>query len=186
MASRKEFLAFGPERMLQRVVRLLGEVVRPVLVAGAEGQELPALPADVEIVRDRRPDCGPLAGLEAALLALRGRAQAVFMTACDVPLLKPAFVRRIVELAPDRGIGVLYTEGVAQPLAALYHADVLPHAERLLDSGQLRPLLLFDLVPTRRIDPSELADCDPELQSLCNVNTPEEYQRALARAGFGA
>jgi hypothetical protein len=37
-------LPFGPERMLQRVVRLLREVVRPVVGVAAEGQELPGLP----------------------------------------------------------------------------------------------------------------------------------------------
>lgn len=184
MMSRKEFLPFGPERMLQRVVRLLGEAIRPVLVAAGATQEVPALPPEVEVVRDRHPDCGPLAGLEAALLAIQRPVEAVFMSACDVPFLKPAIVRRIVELAPARGISVPHLGGVDQPLAAVYHVEILPHVQSLLTSGQLCPLLLFDLVPTRRVEAKELVDCDPDLQSLCNVNSPGDYQRALAVAGF--
>jgi len=34
-------------------------------------------------------------------------------------------------------------------------------------------------VATRVVGKSELADVDPTLQSLRNVNTPEEYQAAV-------
>jgi len=40
--------------------------------------------------------------------------------------------------------------------------------------------ILFDAVPTRIIEAHELADVDPDLESLRNLNTPDDYRRALA------
>src|SRR4051794_38541695 len=70
MGTSKALLPFGPETMLQRVVRLLGRVVSPIVVVTAPGQELPALPADVIVTRDEREGRGPLEGLRAGLKAL--------------------------------------------------------------------------------------------------------------------
>jgi len=52
MGSPKALLPFGPETMLQRVVRLLGTVVSPIVVVAATGQDLPPLPASVILTRD--------------------------------------------------------------------------------------------------------------------------------------
>ncbi len=39
---------------------------------------------------------------------------------------------------------------------------------------------LFDTVATRRVSEAELRDVDPGLDSLRNINRPEDYQAALA------
>ena len=182
MGRPKVLLPFGDETMLQRVVRLVGEVVQPVIVVAGQEQELPELAASVQIVRDRRPGRGPLEGLAAGLAALGGRAEAAFVTSCDVPLLKPALVRRLLAMLGDCDAVVPHVEGFDQPLAAVYRRSVLPHAEALLAEGRLRPMFLFDRVRTRRVPPEEFADVDPNLESLRNINTPEDYE-AVARGG---
>ena len=58
MGTSKALLPFGRETMLQRVVRLLNEVVAPIVVVAASDQELPELPADVIVTRDERRDAG--------------------------------------------------------------------------------------------------------------------------------
>jgi molybdopterin-guanine dinucleotide biosynthesis protein A len=184
MASSKAWLPFGPELMLQRVVRLVGEAVQPVLVVAGADQPLPPLPPTVRVVHDRHPHGGPLAGLAAGLAAVSGQAEAAFVTACDAPLLQSALVRRMIELLADYEIAVPQRQGRDEPLAAVYRTRVLPWVEALLDAGRLRPAFLFDQVRTRRINARELADVDPQLQSLINVNTPADYHAALRRAGF--
>ena len=67
MGYSKAILPFGPELMLQRVVRLLSEVVSPIVVVAAPTQELPPFPSDVLIARDQREGRGPLEGLLAGL-----------------------------------------------------------------------------------------------------------------------
>ena len=67
MGRPKAWLPFGDERMLERVVRLVGTVARPIVVVAAPDQELPALAADVAVVRDPVAGRGPLQGLAAGL-----------------------------------------------------------------------------------------------------------------------
>src|SRR5688572_27783044 len=86
MGYPKAMLPFGPELMLQRVVRLLSEVVSPIVVVAAPGQGLPELSADILMARDERDGCGPLEGLLAGLSTLVGRVDAAYVTSCDVPL----------------------------------------------------------------------------------------------------
>src|SRR5688572_15258054 len=85
MGYPKALLPFGPELMLQRVVRLLREVVSPIVVVAAHDQALPPLPSDTLLARDERPERGPLEGLHAGLAALAGRVEAAYATSCDVP-----------------------------------------------------------------------------------------------------
>jgi len=64
------------------------------------------------------------------------------------------------------------------PLAAVYRVRVLPTVRAMLGARQLRMTDLFERVPTRVIGPDELIGADPELVSLRNINTPEEYEAA--------
>ncbi|MFO0841052.1 MAG: molybdenum cofactor guanylyltransferase [Gemmataceae bacterium] len=182
MGRPKAWLPVGDETMLGRVVRLLGEVVSPIVVVAAPGQDVPPLPPGVEVVRDPERDRGPLQGLAAGLAALSGRADAAYASSCDVPLLRPAFVRRMVELLGEYAICVPDVGGYRHPLAAVYRVEVAEAACRLLAEGRSRPVYLFNEAPTRVVRPEELADVDPDAESLHNLNTPEEYASALLRA----
>ncbi|NUQ65883.1 MAG: molybdenum cofactor guanylyltransferase [Pirellulales bacterium] len=181
MGQPKATLPFGSELMLQRVVRLVGQAVGPIVVVAAEGQQLPPLPKEVRIARDRHPDRGPLEGLTAGLRALPDDVDAAFVSACDLPLLKPHFIRRLLDLVPGFDVAVPHVGGFDEPLCAVYRKSVLPEIETLLAENRRRPVFLFERVRTRRVTAEELADMDPELQSLQNTNTPEAYRAALER-----
>jgi len=186
MGRPKVMLPFGPETMLQRVARLLGALGGPLVVVAAVGQELPQLGPAIRVVRDRRPDRGPLEGLRAGLESLQDEVDGAYVTGCDVPLLVPGFVRRMVELAAGFDVAVPHVDGHDEPLAAVYRTGVLAQVEALLAADRLRPAFLFDLVRTRRVTANELTDVDPDLLSLANVNSPAEYAAALLRAGLAA
>ena len=185
MGRPKAWLPFAGELMLPRVVRLLGEAVCPVVVVAAPDQEVPPLPADVAVVRDEEKGRGPLQGLAAGLTALRGQVEAAYLSSCDVPFLQSAFVRRLIELLGDFAICVPRVGGYHHPLAAVYRLDVVDAVARLLSEDRLRPFFLFEAVPTRIVEAAELTDADPTLQTLRNLNTPEEYARALQEIGSG-
>jgi molybdopterin-guanine dinucleotide biosynthesis protein A len=118
------------------------------------------------------------------LRALAGRVDAAYVTACDVPLLVPAFVGRMFDLLGDYDIAVPLDAQYHHPLAAVYRPSVLGHVERLLDAERMRPRFLFDEVPTREVPVDELRDVDPKLTTLANLNNEEAYFAALTAAGF--
>jgi molybdopterin-guanine dinucleotide biosynthesis protein A len=198
MGMPKALLPFGPEQLLQRVVRLLAESVAPIVVVAAADQVLPDLPDVVLIARDRDLYRGPLAGIAGGLAALEGvsalggvsaldrRVEAAFVTSCDVPFLSPAFVRRVIERLGDADVAVPRALGFHQPLAAVYRMSVRPHVEALLAADRLRAAFLFERVRTRELEADELLDVDPGLRSLANLNNPADYLAALAEAGFAA
>jgi len=181
MGSSKALLPFGNETMLQRVVRILGQVVGPIVVVAAIDQELPALPRDIIVTRDEREGRGPLEGLRAGLRALPADVDTAYVTSCDVPLLVPGFVSQMLDLAAGYDIAVMEIDGFTHPLSAVYRRSTLALVEDLLANDRLRPVFLFDAVKTRRVRPEEMT-ADPDLRTLRNLNTRADYEQALSKA----
>lgn len=186
MGRPKLSLPFGDEVLLQRVVRLLREVVSPVVVVAAAGQEVPPLPPEVRLRRDDEEGRGPLAGLAVGLEALVGEVEAAYLTACDVPLLRPEFVRAVIEQLGDGDLAMPRDPQHHYPLAAVYRTSLAPRVRELLCANRLRPVFLLEGTQAHLFDVELLRSVDPELNSLRNLNTPQEYAAACVTAGVPA
>lgn len=184
MGRSKALLPFGEELMLERVARRLGEAVRPLVAVAARGQDLPDLPAEVIVARDTQPQRGPLQGLRDGLAALPTGVDAAYATSCDAPLLRPAFVERLIELLGPHEIAVPIDGKFHHPLAAVYRRSVVGRIDALLAADRLRPVFLFDECDTNEIPVVDLRAVDPDLSSLMNCNRPVDYEAALAAAGL--
>jgi molybdenum cofactor guanylyltransferase len=189
MGTPKAALEWHGSTLLRRITGLVARGIDgPVVVVRAPGQELPALPASVEVIEDAREGRGPLQGLAAGLAALEDEAEVAYASSTDAPLLHPAFVRRVVG-ALDADIDVVLPRagGFPHPLAAAYRTALRPLVERLLDADRLRPAFLFDECRVLRLDEdallgdAALAAADPELDSVLNLNEPADYEAARAR-----
>jgi len=136
-------------------------------------------------VEDAREGRGPLQGIATGLAAVGDRADAAFVASVDLPLLHPAYVRRVLALLGDHDVLLPVVHGHHQPLAAAYRVGLAARVAALIAEGRSRPPDLFAVVDTRRAEAaellagSELATADPELRSLRGVNTPAEYAAAL-------
>jgi molybdopterin-guanine dinucleotide biosynthesis protein A len=181
MGRDKATLPFGPELMLQRIVRLLSEEVdsSAIVVVSAKGQLLPPLPPEIRVVCDENPGRGPLEGLAAGLKAMPDHVEAVYATSCDVPLMATSFVRAIFDHLGDHEIAVPVEGQFHHPLAAVYRPRVLAVVQQLLAANKLRPRFLFDEVDTMEVDVESLRVFDPTLLTLMNLNHPEDYEKAL-------
>ena len=184
MGRPKFSLPFGNEVLLQRVCRILAEVVSPVVVVAASDQELPALPENVTVARDEYDSLGPLAGIATGLDALSQQAEAAFVTSCDAPLLQPTFVQRLIELLGDHDVAAPTDGQYDHVLAAVYRTNLADHARRLLAEERRRPLFLLQESNSLRIHVDELRGVDPNLDSLRNMNTPEDYEEVLKLTGL--
>ena len=184
MGLDKAYLPFGPETLLQRVVRLLGSVAEPVVVVAAQDQRLPPLPSQVRVTRDRQDDHGPLEGIRGGLSALPEDVSACYVTSCDVPLLNPAVVPFLRERLADQDVVVPVDGRFHHPLAAIYRRELSGVIEQMLAEGQRRPRGLYDRVRTCRVPIDHLRAVDPRLDTLENLNRPEDYFAAVARAGW--
>lgn len=181
MGRDKASLPFGPELMLQRVVRLLSAVVNSsnIVVVSALGQILPPLPPETRVVCDENPDRGPLEGLAAGLKAMPHHVEAAYATSCDVPLMSTSFVHAMFDHLGDHEIAVPIERQFHHPLAAVYRPRVLSVVRQLLSANRLRPRFLFDEVDTVEVPVESLREFDPSLSTLMNLNHPEDYEAAL-------
>jgi molybdopterin-guanine dinucleotide biosynthesis protein A len=187
MGASKAGLEWHGSTLLRRTCGVLRRAVDgPVVVVRAPEQALPELPPSVEVHVDPEEGLGPLQGVAVGLAALQGRAELAFVCSTDLPFLHVEFVRRVVGAAsPEVDVVLPVARSYPQPLAAAYRPDLAPRVAAMVDARRLRPAFLFDEVPTLRLDDAALladpalAAADPQLESVVNVNDPEEY--ALAR-----
>jgi molybdenum cofactor guanylyltransferase len=189
MGTPKAALEWHGSTLLRRTVGILARATGgPVVVVRAPGQELPALPPEVEIISDPREGKGPVQGLAAGLGALAGRADVAFVSSTDMPFLHPAFVRRVLRAVYEGAdVGLPVARGYPQPLAAAYRTKLASLAEQLIIAERLRPAFLFEQCAVTRLDEKSLKDdpvlaaLDPGLDSVVNINEPDEYRTARSQ-----
>ena len=188
MGQPKESLTFLGDTLLGRIATTLLACTDPVVVIARDPtQALPPLPTGVLVTADTRPAIGPLGALVSGLRFLKERAafgndDAVFATGCDSPFLNAAAVQGLVQQLGGAQLVMPRVAGILQPLCAVYRVSIVDIAEDLLARGIHTPRTLATSVAARELDENELRRFDPELRFLRNVNTPEEYRRALAEA----
>ncbi|HSQ11603.1 MAG TPA: NTP transferase domain-containing protein [Candidatus Deferrimicrobium sp.] len=176
MGRPKALLRFAGEPLIVHMVRRLGRLFSDTVVVAAADQELPALPST--IVRDDVAYQGPVGGIYYGLKA--ARREICFVTSCDAPFLNLRLIAHLMAQISDYDVVVPFTQERFQPLHAVYRKQVAPLLKEQLERGELRPIFLYDKVRTRKITEAEMHPFDPENLSFLNMNTPEDYQAALA------
>lgn len=98
------------------------------------------------VVGDVRPGFhGPLAGIEAALLALE--TEWLLCVPCDMPRLPADLVSRFLATLAEQGTRAVYarTADGVQPVCCLVHRDLADSLRAFLDSGRGRVVAWLDL-----------------------------------------
>jgi molybdopterin-guanine dinucleotide biosynthesis protein A/molybdopterin converting factor small subunit len=182
MGAPKALLRFDGQPLIVHIVSAMQRLFDEIIVVAAPGQDLPAMP--VTLVRDEVAHQGPVGGICYGLAAMRG--EVAFVTSCDSAFLNTDLIAYQIEQVSDHDVVVPHWQGRLQPLHAVYRQSVLPLLQGQLERRELRPVILFDRVRTRRIEEDEIRRFDPEGLSFFNMNTPEDYAEALERWGEAA
>lgn len=186
MGYPKASLEWHGSTLVRRVAGIVARGVGgPVVVVRAPRQPLPRLPDTFEVVEDAEEGLGPLGGLSAGLQALGGRSDVAYVSSTDVPMLHPAFVRRVVSEVTDQfDACVPYVRGFRQPLSGAYRVSLAPLVAALVAASRLRPADLLEACRWTQLgDEALLADLelrrlDPELDSVTNLNDRSDYEAA--------
>lgn len=195
MGTAKAALEWHGSTLLRHVTGVVARAVDgPVIVVRAPGQELPAVDPRVLVHEDPEEGRGPMQGLAVGLSAAAEYAERAFVCSTDLPFLHSAFVSAVLRGfeagtdAHERPDVVLpFVRGYRQPMAAGYRTDLAPRIEKLLAAQRLRPAHLFEECTVRQLDEAalladrRLAAADPELDSVLNVNEPDDYRAARSR-----
>ncbi len=173
MGTDKSQLVLNGQTLTQRIAETLGRVASTVTIVGRSFDDPRA-----KSIEDIYPQWGALGGVHTALSAC-GTDWAL-VVACDMPFISSELFAR---LAGYRGIfeavAPVQPDGRAQPLCAIYRVSpCLQTAEKLIQSGERRPVTLLQSVRTRWVAFEELADLAGAGAFFDNMNTPEDYSRA--------
>ncbi len=184
MGADKAGMPWGGATMLERIVaRLSRGFADVVVVAGVnQGAAVSAsLGAAARVVTDIEPFEGPVGALRLGLDAVH--ADVAFACACDLPFLNIDLALALCQGAANHDAAIPLIEGRPQVLHAAYRKSSLPALDAMIARGARKLLELAPLLDVRALSAEEIRRYDPELLSFFNVNTPEDYARALRLAG---
>jgi molybdopterin-guanine dinucleotide biosynthesis protein A len=107
--------------------------------------------------------------------------EAIFATACDTPLLCPGVIRFLAGELGEHWAAVPVAGAHFHPLTAVYRPAALAMIESLIARGESRLSALCDQPGVRAIPVDRLRAVDPRLDTLLNINRPEEYAALMRR-----
>lgn len=174
MGSDKALLPFAGSSFIARIARELTGFNERLLSVGTA--PAPALPGFTPVF-DVHPDCGPIAGLHAALLCCR--CDALLAVSCDLPLFSCALAEHLAaQLPAGSGAAVPVTrDGRIHPLCAIYRRSCAAVFSECLQQGALRMTQALTALDAAYIPLEESPFSD---RLLTNVNTPAAYAALLA------
>ncbi len=176
MGTDKSQLPLDGQTLIQRVAAALERVAGSVTVVGRS-----AGAPHLQSIEDVYPQWGALGGVHAALANCK--TEWAIVVACDMPYVTEELFARLASWrATFEAVAVIQADGRPQPLCSLYR--VIPckeAAEKLIRSGERKPVILLQSVRTRWVDFAELKDLEGADRFFVNMNTLEEYSQAQSK-----
>jgi molybdopterin-guanine dinucleotide biosynthesis protein A/molybdopterin converting factor small subunit len=173
MKRDKAALEYDGKSQLDRAYGLLSRHLAQVYVSVRESQVRDAARARYPLIVDAVAGEGPIVGIRSAMAAHKGAAWLVL--ACDLPFLTDAALE---QLLAERDPTVLATafrsahDGLPEPLCAVWEPAAAAALAAHQATGAWCPRKFLMRHAARLLEPRDR-------RALDNVNTPEEYDRAL-------
>ncbi len=182
MGENKALKPFLGRPLIQRVIDRLAPVADELLVTTNQPEDFSFL--NLPLIPDLKPGRGALGGLYTALASARHPRVAV--VACDMPFASAPLLIAAAGLLEQENADVVIAETPEgfEPLHAAYRRESCLRAVRsAIEADQWRVIAWFPKVKVRKLTEDELSRYDPDGLAFWNLNTPEEFSEAEARAG---
>jgi molybdopterin-guanine dinucleotide biosynthesis protein A len=177
MQRDKAKLVYDGRSQLDRAVELLTRHVSPVFVSIRPSQSADPLRARYASIVDSVPGQGPMVGIRSALAAHPDAAWLV--VACDLPFLSDLALSRLLAERDPAASATAYSsvhDGMPEPLCAVWEPKAAAEIQAFAATGRDCPRKFLMNHNVRLLVPQDR-------RALDNVNTPEEYDRALDLIG---
>ncbi len=174
----KAMLVVGDRSILDRQIAVLRDIAEHIILVTSD--RIRFARSDVPVVVDGTPDIGPLGGLHTAITT--APTERVLAIACDMPFLTVPFLKRLRSAGEDVDLVMIRTADGRHPLCATVAKSCSLVLGRLVERGVRRLASLVDQpgLTMRVLGPADIAPFDPDGRLLFNINTPDDYARAIA------
>lgn len=173
MGSNKAFLKYGDTTFIEHQVMMLRKIFDEIILSANDVNAYTHL--KLPVVSDIIPDKGPLSGICAGLT--RAKSSHAFVIACDMPFINEKLILYLKSQINGYDVIVPKTSRGLEPMYAFYSRNCIQPMRRCLEEGRLRIVDFFSEVKVKIIGEKEFAGLDASLQSLINLNTPDEYKK---------
>ncbi|WP_217585480.1 molybdenum cofactor guanylyltransferase [Lentibacillus saliphilus] len=174
MGKTKSLLPLGNQTVIDHVMRTMCSYDECFVIANDlklyAGLECPVYP-------DHFIDKGPLAGLESALSHCQYDVCAI--AACDTPFVHMRIYDELIGQLEDNDAVIPVIAGQMHPLSGVYRKSVhtVVRQQLLRDERQIRRV--FDHIKVHYVTDFNSVSREIVDQHFFNMNTPEQYERAL-------
>lgn len=180
----KALLSIGGEAMIQRQIRTLSAICSEIVVVTNDAERFaPVVGTSVRIVPDVYRGKGPLAGMHAAMTAVRN--EYVWVVGCDMPFLCAEAADRMLTRLQYNILDAVIPRlnDKLHPLHGVYSTSCAKEAANLLEAGTYRVMELFGRIRWEPFFDSEFTALGIDLKFAVNTNTPEEWNEAVSMEG---
>ncbi|HLI82130.1 MAG TPA: molybdenum cofactor guanylyltransferase [Candidatus Binataceae bacterium] len=177
MARPKCDLQFGAGAMLDYIVAAMTAAFDDLVVAVAESRQYAWENVGARVIVDRVPHRGPVSALEQSLREIEF--DRAFVCSCDVPFVSGGLARKLCDLLGAHDALIPQVDGRLQTLHAVYRKTCARVLAAMCANKENRLHDIVNFANVRIVPEEEMRALDPELLGFFNVNTPEDYQRAL-------
>ncbi|MGE4550015.1 MAG: NTP transferase domain-containing protein [Opitutales bacterium] len=175
MRRDKATLPYDGQTQLKRAAQLLDKFCSGVFLSIRPGQSVSAEDLDLPIIEDAFGEIGPLGGILSAFAYQPDHAWMVL--ACDLPFLGEGTLQHLLEERDTDKLATAYRsahDGLPEPLCAIYEPSAFQELHRFFEEERKYcPRKILMLTEPKLLEPLDL-------RALDNVNTPEEYENAIA------
>ncbi|MBS1952761.1 MAG: molybdenum cofactor guanylyltransferase [Cyanobacteria bacterium SZAS-4] len=175
MGRPKAFLPFEGTTMVNHVLNQVRDLFAEVFIVANEPDNYEDL--GVDVVKDILPYRGPLGGILSGLLVAKH--EYTFVIACDMPFVDKRLIREMTAARHGNDVVVLTHDMGVEPLLGLYSKNCIKPLEESLFAGNLS---LQEFLSGLKAQPFEYdagSSNGEELPAFFNVNTPQDYSRAI-------
>jgi len=159
----------------------LRQVVDHTIVIANDAE--PFRDAGVPVIPDLVPASGALGALHTAVHS--APTDRTLVIACDMPFVSAALLSHLIGLGQSADIVIPRTARGYEPLCATYSRRSAGELLRLIEEKRFKlgDVALIPSLTVKEIDRGELERFGPEDVLFFNINTPDDYKRALDLSG---
>ncbi len=174
MGKNKALLPINGITSIERIKNSISRDFPNILIV-ANDEELYQF-LNVPIIEDNIKEKGPLAGMQAGLMA------AEYMTnvfiACDMPFISSELAKALVERSDGFDAVVPVINGKRHLLFAVYKKEVLKAIDECFKNDELSLKQLVDRIKVNYVTEKDLTEVSDLEQVFYNMNHPYEYEDA--------
>lgn len=176
----KGFIEINGKKIIESQIEILKGIFEKVVISTNTPELYFYL--GVPMIGDVIEEMGPMTGILSILLGTGE--DKVFVTACDMPFIKPRLIRHIIKGRHKDATVPIFNQR-PEPLLAVYSKGIISAAERKIKEGKKSLADMLKEINVRYIDEQGVRALDPKGRSFVNINTMQDLKRQTIKTHGG-